>query len=41
MDLSAITLCKENKLPIVVLNINDENSLVDLLNSKAVGTIVS
>ena len=41
MDLTAITLCKENNLPIVVLNINDENSLIDLLNSKAVGTIVS
>jgi uridylate kinase len=41
MDLTAITLCKENNLPIVVLNINDENSLVNLLNSKAVGTIVS
>ena len=40
MDLTAFTLCKENNLPIAVLNINDENSLLDFINNKQVGTIV-
>ena len=41
MDLTAFTLCKENKIPIVVLSIHDENSLIDLINLKSIGTIVS
>ena len=41
MDLTAITLCKENNIPIVVLDINDKNSLLNLVNLKSVGTIVS
>ena len=40
MDLTAITLCKENNIPIIVININN-NSLSNLINSKNVGTIVS
>jgi len=40
MDLTAFTLCKENNLPIAVLNINDENSLLDFINNKQVGPIV-
>ena len=40
MDLTAFTLCKENNLPIAVLNINNENSLLDFINNKQVGTIV-
>ena len=30
MDMTAFTLCKENNIPIVVLDINDKNSLSDL-----------
>ena len=41
MDLTAFTLCKENKLPIVVLNINDDLSLINLIEGKTVGTIIS
>ena len=41
MDLTAFTLCKENNLPIVVLSINKEKSLIDFINNKKVGTIVS
>ena len=41
MDLTAFTLCKENKIPIVVLSIHDKNSLIDLINLKPIGTIVS
>jgi len=41
MDLTAITLCKENKLPISVININDKNNLKNFLfSSKIVGTII-
>ena len=41
MDLTAFTLCKENNLPIVVLNLNDKNSLSDFINKKPVGTLVT
>ena len=41
MDLTAITLCKENKLPISVININNKNNLKNFLfSSKIVGTII-
>ena len=41
MDMTAVTLCKENNLPIAVLNINDEKSLFDFINNKKIGTIVT
>jgi uridylate kinase len=41
MDMTAFTLCKENNLPIAVLSINSENSLIDFINNKKIGTIVS
>ena len=41
MDMTAFTLCKENNIPIIVLNIND-NSLTELIeNNKPIGSIVS
>jgi len=41
MDLTAITLCKENKLPISVININSRNNLKNFLFSpNTVGTII-
>jgi len=41
MDMTAFTLCKENNLPIAVLNIKDEKSLLKFIENKKVGTIVS
>ena len=41
MDLTAFTLCKENNLPIAVLDINQKHSLLDFINNKNIGTIVS
>ena len=41
MDMTAFTLCKENNIPIVVLNINDEKSLSDLIKYQNIGTLVS
>ncbi|MEN8192361.1 MAG: UMP kinase [Bacteroidota bacterium] len=40
MDLTAITLCQENNLPLIVFNMNKKNNLLNLVNSKSVGTIV-
>ncbi|PWW82618.1 MULTISPECIES: UMP kinase [Prosthecochloris] len=41
MDLTAITLCRENLLPIVVMNMNVEGNFVRLLNGETVGTLVN
>jgi len=41
MDMTAFTLCKENNIPIVVLDINDKNSLYNLMKFNNVGTLVS
>ena len=41
MDMTAVTLCKENKLPIIVFNINEDRNIVDLINNKHIGTLVS
>jgi uridylate kinase len=40
MDMTAITLCKENNLPIVVFNINDEGSFLKVVEGEEVGTLV-
>jgi uridylate kinase len=41
MDLTAITLCKENKLPILVFNMNTSGNLKRLVLGEPVGTRVS
>ena len=41
MDMTAFTLCKENNLPIVVLNINDKECLSSLVQYEKIGTLVS
>lgn len=40
MDMTAITLCKENNLPIVVFNINEEDTFARLMQGELVGTVV-
>ncbi|PIQ09664.1 MAG: UMP kinase [Ignavibacteriales bacterium CG18_big_fil_WC_8_21_14_2_50_31_20] len=40
MDMTAISLCQENNLPIVVFNMNKENNLLDLVTGGKVGTKV-
>jgi uridylate kinase len=40
MDLTAITLCKENDLPIVVFNIMEPGNLRRVLAGEPIGTIV-
>jgi uridylate kinase len=41
MDSTAITLCMENNLPILVLNLWDEKALMAALHGEKVGTLVS
>ncbi|MDD5363566.1 MAG: UMP kinase [Ignavibacteria bacterium] len=41
MDLTSITLCSENKLPILVFNMNKKGNLKKLLSGAVVGTIIS
>lgn len=41
MDLTAFTLCKENKLPIIVFDINKHGNLKRILQDEKIGTLVS
>lgn len=40
MDMTAITLCRENVLPIVVMNMNEKGNFTRLLRGEQVGTLV-
>jgi uridylate kinase len=40
MDLTSITLCQENNLPIIVFNMNIEDNLEKLLSGKDIGTLI-
>jgi uridylate kinase len=41
MDSTAVSLCMENKLPILVLNLWDAKALPDAIQGKDVGTLIS
>ena len=41
MDLTAFTLCKENKLPINVFNMNEKGNLLKVCEGKQVGTLIN
>ncbi|PUZ26506.1 uridylate kinase [Chitinophaga costaii] len=40
MDMTAFTLCQENKLPIIVFDMNKEGNLMQVIMGKPVGTLV-
>ena len=40
MDMTAFTLCNENKLPIIVFNMNTPGNLMKVIQGEEVGTIV-
>jgi uridylate kinase len=40
MDMTAITLCQENVLPIVVMNMNEKGNFTRLLRGEKVGSLV-
>ena len=41
MDMTAFTLCEENKLPIVVFDINQKGNLLKALEGHQIGTLVN
>ena len=41
VDMAASILCMENKMPMLVFGLNEENSIVDTLNGKLKGTTVT
>ena len=40
MDMTAFTLCNENKLPIIVFDMNKPGNLLNVIKGKQVGTLV-
>ncbi|MEY3398918.1 MAG: hypothetical protein RL220_1512 [Bacteroidota bacterium] len=40
MDMTAFTLCNENKLPIIVFDMHGENNLLRIVNGEPTGTLV-
>ncbi|MBL0046846.1 MAG: UMP kinase [Bacteroidetes bacterium] len=40
MDMTAFTLCNENKLPIIVFDMNKEGNLAKLISGDKIGTLV-
>ena len=40
MDQTAITLCRENKMPIQVLNFHEQGNLLRAVSGEAVGTVI-
>lgn len=41
MDMTAFTMCNENKMPIIVFNINEDGNLKKLIQGHKIGTLVS
>lgn len=41
MDMTAFTLCQENKLPIIVFDVNKKGNLLQVVQGMNVGTLVS
>ncbi len=41
MDAAAVSLCKENRLPIIVLNLEDRGAVTSAIGGERVGTLVS
>lgn len=41
MDSTAFALCKDNHMPILVFNLEQENSIIDAINDKPIGTLVA
>ncbi len=40
MDMTAFTMCKDSKIPIIVCNIMGENNLRRIASGESVGTLV-
>lgn len=40
MDMTAFTICKENKIPIIVFNVNNPKNLLRVVQGETIGTLV-
>ena len=40
IDLTAINMCKENKIKLIVFNMDKENAIIDVANGAKIGTII-
>lgn len=40
MDMTAITLCRENSLPIMIMNMNEKGNFTKLLRGEKIGSLV-
>lgn len=40
MDSTATSLCMDNKIPLIVFGIDEENTIIDVINGKKIGTHV-
>ena len=40
MEMTAITLCQENKLPIIVFDMNKEGNFMKIAKGEDIGTLV-
>ncbi len=41
MDIAAVSLCKENRLPIIVLNLENRGAVASAIRGERIGTLVS
>ena len=41
MDITAFSLCQQNKLPIIVFDLQDKDSIVRVIDGEAIGTVVT
>jgi len=41
MDSTAISLCKDNNLPIIIFNLNRQGNIRKVLNGEKIGSLVS
>ena len=41
MDMTAFTLCQENKVPIIVFDMNKPNNLLNVIKGEKIGTLVN
>jgi len=41
MDATAVSLCMENKLPIIVFNLRDEGNIRRVITGESIGTVIS
>jgi uridylate kinase len=40
MDLTAFTMCRENRLPVIVFNMNKKGNLKRLISGEKIGTLI-